>query len=115
MIHECVEVYMDDFPMYGDDFEDALNNLENFIIRCLETNVSLSDAKCTKGIMLGRHGSPVGLKVDSTKIEIILKLPIPSNQRDIRSFLGYASCYHRFIESFSKIAFPLFKLLMKDA
>jgi hypothetical protein len=30
LIHECVEVYMDEFSMYGDDFEDALNNLEKF-------------------------------------------------------------------------------------
>jgi hypothetical protein len=36
---------MDEFLVYGDDFEDALNNLEKVIIRCLETNIALSDAK----------------------------------------------------------------------
>jgi len=41
-------------------------------------------------------------------------LPIPKNQREVRSFLGYASYYRRFIEHFSKIASPLFKLLTKD-
>jgi hypothetical protein len=69
----------------------------------------------TEGIVLGHHVSPAGLKVDPTKIEIILKFPIPSNQRDVRSFLGYAGYYRRFIENFSKIALPLFKLLVKDA
>jgi hypothetical protein len=67
----------------------------------------------TEGIVLGHHVSPVGLKVDPTKIEIILKLPIPSNQRDVRIFLGYAEYYRRFIENFSKIVLPLFKLLVK--
>jgi hypothetical protein len=118
LIHECVEVYMDEFSVYGDSFENALNNLEKVLIRCLETNLALNDAKCfmmqTEGIVLGHHVSPAGLKVDPTKIEIILKFPIPSNQRDVRSFLGYAGYYHRFIENFSKIALPLFKLLVKD-
>ena len=68
----------------------------------------------TEGIVLGHHISPKGIKVDPTKVEIILKLPSPKNQKDVRSFLGYAGYYQRFIENFSKIALPLFKLLVKD-
>ena len=34
LIHDCVEVYMDDFTVYGDSFEEALENLEKFLIRC---------------------------------------------------------------------------------
>lgn len=109
---------MDDFLVYGNDFECALNNLKKFIIRCLETNLALSDAKCfmmqIEGIVLGHHVSHVGLKVDPTKMEIILNFPIPSNKRDVRYFQGYARYYHRFIKKFSKIALPLFKLLVKD-
>jgi len=41
-------------------------------------------------------------------------LLIPSNQRDVRIFLGYASYYHHFIENFIQIALPLFRLLVKD-
>jgi hypothetical protein len=69
----------------------------------------------TEGIVLRHDVSPTGLKVYLTKIEIILNFPTPSNQRDVRIFLGYAGYYHRFIENFSKIVLPLFKLLVKDA
>ena len=105
--------------MYGDDFEDALNNLKAVLFIFMETNIPLSDEKCfmmlSEGIVLGHHVSPARLKVNLFKIEIILKFPIPSNQRDVISFLGYAGYYRRFVEKFSKIAFPLFKLLVKDA
>ena len=68
----------------------------------------------TEGIVLGHHISPEGIKVDPSKVEIILKLPNPKSQKDVRIFLGYASYYHRFIENFSKIVLPLFKILLKD-
>ena len=67
-----------------------------------------------KGIALGHHISPSGIEVDPAKIDIIVKLSEPTNQRDVRSFLGYAGYYRRFIENFSKITLPLFKLLSKD-
>jgi hypothetical protein len=52
----------------------------------------------TDEIVLGYHVSHTGLKVDPLKIEIISKFPIPLNQRDVRSLLGYVGNYHRFIE-----------------
>ena len=48
------------------------------------------------------------------RVEIIAKLPIPRCVKDIRSFLGYAEFYHRFIRDFNKIARPLTNLLAKD-
>ena len=36
LIHECVEVYMDDFSMYGNEFDESLQNLEKVSIRCIE-------------------------------------------------------------------------------
>ena len=43
LIHECVEVYMDDFSMYGNEFDEYLHNLEKVLIRCIESNLSLSN------------------------------------------------------------------------
>jgi hypothetical protein len=118
LVHECVEVYMDDFSVYVNEFDDSLQNLEKVLIRCIESNLSLSNEKCfmllTKGIILGHHISPEGIKVDPAKVEIILKLPSPKSKKDVRSFLGYVGYYRRLIENFSKIALPLFKLLVKD-
>ena len=45
LIHDCVEVYMDDFTVYGNSFEEALENLEKVLIRCKEKNLSLSHEK----------------------------------------------------------------------
>jgi hypothetical protein len=118
LVHECVEVYMDDFSVHGDSFEKSLKNLEKVLIRCIETNLSLSNEiffmMLTEGVVLGHHISSSGITVDPAKIEIIVNLPKPINQKDVRSFLGYAGYYRRFIENFSKIALPLFKLLAKD-
>jgi hypothetical protein len=108
---------MDDFSVYGNTFDDSLKNLEKVLKRCIEINLSLSHEKCfmmlTEGIALGHHISSSGITLDPTKIQIIVDLSKPTNQRDIRSFLGYAGYYRRFIENFSKITFPLFKLLAK--
>ena len=118
LVYECVEVYMDDFSAYGNSFEHSLENLEKVLKRCIEANLSLSNEKCfmmlNEGIVLCHYISFQGIKVDPAKIQIIVDLPIRKNQREVRSFLGYTSYYRRFIEHFSKIASPLFKLLAKD-
>jgi hypothetical protein len=58
--------------------------------------------------------SECGIEVDRAKIEVIERLPPPINIKEIRSFLGYTSFYHRFIKDFSHIARPLTNLLAKD-
>jgi len=117
LIHECVEVYMDDFIVYGNAFDDCLNNLEKVLKRCIETNLSLSNEKCfmmlTEGIVLGHHISSSGIKVDPAKIQVIVNLMPPKTKKEVKSFLGYVGYYKRFNENFSKIVLPLFKLLSK--
>ncbi|GJS30334.1 reverse transcriptase domain-containing protein [Tanacetum coccineum] len=61
-----------------------------------------------------RRNYASGLEVDKEKINVISKLPPPTNIKGVRSFLGHASFYRRFIKDFSKIARPLTKLLEKD-
>ncbi|GKB28293.1 reverse transcriptase domain-containing protein, partial [Tanacetum coccineum] len=67
-----------------------------------------------EGIVLGHKVSSAGLEVDKAKIDVISKLPPPTNIKGIRSFLGHAGFYRRFIKDFSKISRPLTKLLEKD-
>ena len=64
-----------------------------------------------EGIVLGHKISPIVIEVDRAKVEIIEKLPPPNS---IRSFLGHARFYRRFIKDFSKISKPLSNLLIKD-
>ena len=68
-----------------------------------------------QGIVLGHVISEKGIEVDKAKIELISKLPSPTNVKTVRQFLGHVGFYRRFIQDFSKIAKPLYKLLEKDA
>nr|GEZ09232.1 reverse transcriptase domain-containing protein [Tanacetum cinerariifolium] len=55
-----------------------------------------------------------GIEVDKAKVDVIAKLPHPTTVKGIRSFLGHAGFYRRFIQDFSKIARPMTRLLEKD-
>lgn len=68
-----------------------------------------------EGIVLGHKVSGNGIEVDRAKIEAISKLPYPTTVKAIRSFLGHAGFYRRFIKDFFKIARPITQLLVKDA
>ena len=67
------------------------------------------------GIVLGHIVSSKGIEVDKSKIELISNLPTPKSVNDIRSFLGHAGFYRRFIKDFSTISRPLSNLLSKDS
>ncbi|GJV22267.1 reverse transcriptase domain-containing protein [Tanacetum coccineum] len=118
MIEESVEVFMDDFSIFGNSFETCLNNLDKMLQCCKDAHLVLNWEKChfmvKEGIVLGHKVSSTGLEVDKTKIDVISKLPPHSNIKGVRSFLGHASFYRHFIKDFSKIARPLTKLLEKD-
>jgi hypothetical protein len=119
MLNDSMEIFMDDFTPYGVSFQEALENLEKVLKRCIQAQLSLSTEKChmmmSEGIVLGHVISSQGIQVDPSKIEVIKNLPTPKTQTDVRSFLGHAGYYRRFIKNFSKIASPLFILLMKNA
>ena len=68
----------------------------------------------TEGVVLGHKISKDGIEVDKAKVEVIEKLPPPCNVKAIRSFLGHAGFYRRFIKDFSKIAKPLSNLLVSN-
>ena len=118
MVEKFLEVFMDDFSVYGDSFSSCLDHLKLVLKRCQETNLVLNWEKChfmvTEGVVLGHKISNKGIEVDQAKIEVIEKLPPPANVKAIRSFLGHAGFYRRFIKDFSKIAKPLSNLLAAD-
>ena len=119
MVELIMEVYMDDITVYGGNFEECLTNLEAILQRCIEKKLVLNWEKChfmvNQGIVLGHIISSRGIEVDKAKIDIISKLPPPTNVKTIRQFLSHAGFYRRFIKDFAKVAKPLYKLLEKDA
>ncbi|GKD84070.1 reverse transcriptase domain-containing protein, partial [Tanacetum coccineum] len=87
MIEETMEVFMDDFSVFGDSFSSCLSYLDKMLKR---------------------------IEVDRAKVDVIAKLPHPTSVKGIRSFLGHAGFYRRFIQDFSKIVWPMTHLLEKE-
>ncbi|GKC17307.1 reverse transcriptase domain-containing protein [Tanacetum coccineum] len=118
MIEKTMEVFMDDFSVFGDSFSSCLSHLDKMLQRCEDTNLVLNWEKChfmvKEGIVLGHKISKSGIEVDKAKVDVIAKLPHPTTVKGIRSFLGHAGFYRRFIQDFSKIARPMTHLLEKE-
>ena len=118
LAEEVMEIFMDDFTVYGSSFEHCLKNLGTVLHRCQDKNLVLNWKKChfmvTEGIVLGHRISAAGLEVDQAKVFIIKTLMPLTTVKGIRSFLGHVGFYRRFIRDFSKIARPLCRLLEKD-
>ncbi|CAL2238234.1 unnamed protein product [Prunus armeniaca] len=118
MIERFIEVFMDDFSVFGSSFDTCLNHLSLVLQRCQETNLILNWEKCQfmvkQGVVLGHVISSKGIEVDKAKIDIISNMAAPTSVKGVRSFLGHAGFYRRFIKDFSKITHPLCNLLAKD-
>nr|GEW75941.1 reverse transcriptase domain-containing protein [Tanacetum cinerariifolium] len=96
----------------------GLCNAPGTFQRCEDTNLVLNWEKChfmvKEGIVLGHKISKNGLEFDRSKVDVIAKLPYPKTVKGVRSFLGHAGFYRRFIQDFSKIARPMTHLLEKE-
>ena len=118
LAEEVMEIFVDDFTVYGTSFEQCLDNLGTVLQRCKDKNLALNWEKChfmvTEGIVLGYMISAAWLEVDQAKVSIIRDLIPPTIVKGIRSFLGHAGFYRGFIRDFSKIARPQCRLLEKD-
>ncbi|GKC81319.1 reverse transcriptase domain-containing protein [Tanacetum coccineum] len=118
IVEETMEVFMDDFSVFGDSFSSCLSNLDKMLKRCEDTNLVLNWEKChfmlKEGIVFGHKISKSGIEVDRAKVDVIAKLPPPTFVKGIQSFLGHARFYRRFIQDFSKIARPMTHLLEKE-
>nr|GEU78082.1 reverse transcriptase domain-containing protein [Tanacetum cinerariifolium] len=118
MIEKTIEVFMDDFLVFGDSFLTCLSHLDTMLQWCEDTNLVLSWEKChfmvKEGIVLGHKILKNRLEVDRAKVDVITKLPHPMTIKGVRSFLGHAGFYQRFIQDFSKIARHMTHLFEKE-
>ena len=119
LVEEAMEIFMDDFSVYGSSFENFLENLETILQRCQDKNLALNWGKwhymVIEGIVLGHKIYATRLEVDQANISFIKTLLPPTTVKGIRSFLGHTGFYRRFIKDCSKISRPLCRLLEKDA
>jgi hypothetical protein len=97
LIEKVMEVFMDDFSIYGKIFEDCLANLDKVLKWCQMADLVLTQEKChfmvREGIAIGHKISEKGIEVDKAKIEVIEQLLPPTNVKGILSFLGHAWFY----------------------
>ena len=117
-IGESMEVFMDDFSVFGPSFDACLERLTQILDVCVKKRLVLSWEKShfmvREGIVLGHLVSRKGLEVDKAKVEVIQDLALPTSIRELRSFLGHVGFYRRFIQDFAKVLKPLTSLLCKE-
>ncbi|GKA56963.1 reverse transcriptase domain-containing protein, partial [Tanacetum coccineum] len=118
MIEKTMEVFMDDFLVFGNSFKNCLSHVDKMLQRCEDTNLCLNWEKShfmvKEGIVLGHKISKNRIEVDKAKVDVISKLPHPTTVKGVRSFLGHAGFYRRFIKDFYKISRPMTHLLEKN-
>ncbi|GJT35256.1 hypothetical protein Tco_0925675 [Tanacetum coccineum] len=117
-IHDVIKKEVEKLPDAGLIYPISDWSLEKCLNRVKEHNLALNWEKShfmvKEGIVLGHKISKKGIEVDKAKIDVIAKLPHPTTVKGIRSFLGHAGFYRRFIKDFSKISRPMTHLLEKN-
>src|SRR5215470_3867541 len=107
LLDDYVIVYIDDILIYSKIPEDYYRYLDEVLKRLQQHKLYAKKSKCVFGIkkieFLGHVVSAAGLHVDPTKIDVILHWLIPTNVKELQSFLGLCNYYQRFIDSFAKI------------
>ena len=106
LVEEVMEIFMDDFLVYGSSFDKCLRNLATVLKWCQDKNLALNWGKChfmlTEGIVLGHKISTNGLEVDQAKIAIIKTLMSRTTMKGIRSFSGHAGFLQKIHQRFFK-------------
>ncbi|GJY54177.1 reverse transcriptase domain-containing protein [Tanacetum coccineum] len=87
MIEETMEVFMDNFLVFGDSFSSCLSHLDKILKRCEDANLVLNWEKChfmvKEGIVLGHKISKSRIEVDRAKFDVIAKLPHPTSIKGV--------------------------------
>jgi hypothetical protein len=114
-LHECAIAYLDDVIIYSKTWDEHLQHVEKVLTRLGEVNLTMKGVKCTFGKTrvnyLGFIVDGHGYRPDPGKVVAVKDFPTPKSAVQLRTFLGLASYYRRFIANFSKIAKPLQDML----
>ncbi|KAM0865713.1 hypothetical protein ACQ4PT_043087 [Festuca glaucescens] len=119
LLRHCVVVFFDDILVYSKTLEEHREHLKSVLQLLRRDNWQVKMSKCSFGQQqihyLGHIINSAGVASDPQKISKVKNWPIPKNSKDVRSFLGLAGYYRKFVQHFGIIARPLFNLLKKGA
>ncbi|KAL0188675.1 hypothetical protein M9458_015774, partial [Cirrhinus mrigala] len=114
---QCL-VFLDDILAHGGSFHLAITALRAVLEKIRSAGLKLHPNKCSllsrEVTFLGHRIGSEGIGTAEDKVRAVREWPVPANQRELKSFLGLASYYRKFVRGFSCIAAPLYKLLKKD-
>nr|GEZ47608.1 DNA-directed DNA polymerase [Tanacetum cinerariifolium] len=118
MIEKTIEVFMDDFSVFGNSFQNCLSHLDQMLKRCEDTNLCLNWEKShfmvKEGIVLGHKISKQGIKVDKAKVDVITKLPHPTTVKGIRVYTDHSALKYLFQKKDSKARLLRWVLLLQE-
>ncbi|KAI3810872.1 hypothetical protein L1987_20495 [Smallanthus sonchifolius] len=119
MLDKFVIVFIDDILVYSKNEEEHAQHLREVLSTSRKEKLYAKFSKCSFWLrefqFLGHVVNAEGISVDPSKVEVVTKWSPPKNPSEVRSFLGLASYYRRFIQDFSKIATPLTKITRKNS
>ncbi|XP_042338496.1 uncharacterized protein LOC121939556, partial [Plectropomus leopardus] len=108
-------LYLDDIVVFSSTVEQHLERLEVVLGRLQQEGLKAKLVKCAffrrEVQYLGHVISEAGVSTDPSKVEVVASWQPPTTISELRSFLGFASYYRRFVEGFAKLAAPLHKLV----
>ena len=117
-LDDFVISYIDDILIYSNTLEEHHVHVKKVLRKLLENHLVVKLEKCefdvTETTFLGYVLSRDGIKMDKEKVKAILDWPVPTNVKEIQSFIGLCNYYRIFIKDFAKIANPLHKLTRKN-
>lgn len=104
LIGKCIIIFMDDLTVFSKKQGDHVSNLCKVFKKCREFGISLNPKKCifgvTEGKLLGHVISKKGISIDPERIQAILKIQLPGNKKELKSFFGKINFVRKFIMGF---------------